>query len=583
MDKILIIGASGHAKVVVEAVELVNEYEIQGFIDTYKKSGDMILGYEILGDESILKELSEKGIKKGVIAIGDNWVRSIMYKRIVELVPDFEFITVIHPGAILSPYSTIGKGTVILASGTVNTHATIGDFCIINTNANLGHDSIMEDFSSLAPGVTTGGTVLIGEFTAVSLGVVILQNISIGSHNVIGAGALVTKNIEDFTVSYGIPAKTIRKRKKGESYLNSMPANINFAAYEIKTEKDLEVYKDSVETVYGSNPFYKIELLDTTNMNAHQLCYFVLSKSDTTMIMMPFFKRQISVDGKLSEYNDVISPYGYSGPLYDSDKVDESLIKYFWKQVDIWYQKNNIVSEFIRFSLNGNHEYYNGVLIPSLKNVKGKIIEKEEQWKKFKPKVRNNHRKAVDEELKLKIYQQPMSIDIVQSFYNIYIETMRRNNAHSLYFHDIDYFKNFIFNNPDSSIIAMIYKDDQPISTELILIDNSTLYSYLGGTLSDYFYTRPNDFLKIEVMNWARENNYEYYVLGGGRVDQDGLYKYKKSFFPNDEDVIYCTGRKVVDEEKYLELIEQKINDIDSKDIDVYSSVSYFPLYRRDD
>jgi len=585
MDKILVIGASGHAKVVVEAIELVKKYEIFGFIDTYKNQGDKVLGYEILGKESELIALAAKGIKKGVIAIGDNWIRSILYHKIIELVPDFEFISVVHPSAVISSYSRIGKGTVILASGTVNTDSEVGDFCIINTNANLGHDSTLKDFSSLAPGVTTGGNVFVGQFTAISLGVVVLQNISIGEHNVIGAGAVVTNDIEDFTVSYGVPSKTIRMREKGEKYLNSNVVDIDFKVFKIKTAKDLEVYKKHLDSIHNSNPFYKTELLDTTNMNEHQLCYFVLERSGRTIIIMPFYERTILVDGKETAYKDIISPYGYSGPLYNEDQLEISCIKRFWKQVNNWCKNNHIVSEFIRFSLNGNHAEYNGTLIPSLKNVKGDIIEEDLQWKKFKPKVRNNHRKGIEKALRLEIYEGQIPKEIIQVFYDIYIQTMSRNNAHSLYFHDFEYFENFIGNNPNSSMIAMIYKEEIPISTELILLEQSTftLYSYLGGTLSDYFYTRPNDFLKIEVMNWARKNMYKYYVLGGGRQDGDGLYKYKKSFFPNDEDVVYYTGRKIIDKKVYRELIEKKCKKEDVKNIEANSFTNYFPFYRKDE
>lgn len=582
MDKVIIIGASGHAKVIIEMIELNKKYEVLGFIDTYKTKGDKVLGYDILGKETVLKELAADGYKKGIICIGDNWIRSVMRDKIIELVPDFEFITVIHPFAIISPYSHIGKGTVVLASGTVNADARVGDFCIINTNANFGHDSVMEDFSSLAPGVTTGGAVYVGEYSAISIGVTIIQNLSIGKHSVVGAGAVVTSNIDDFVIAYGVPAKAIRSRKKGEGYLSSVSLDTQFKTYKIKTEDDLDVYKKNIKAVHNSNPFYKTELLDTTDMNVHRLCYFVLNRDDSPIIIMPFYKRKINVKGKSTGYTDVISPYGYSGPLYDPNQVSEDSIKYFWKQVDIWYRKKNVVSEFIRFSLNDNHVQYSGTLIPSLKNIRGRITEKEEQWEKFKPKVRNNHRKAEQEALKLIMYHHPISPDIIKDFYDIYIQTMHRNNAHSQYFHYIDYFKNFITNNPESCLIAMIYKGNIPISTELILIDQETLYSYLGGTLSDYFYTRPNDFLKIEVLNWARIHDFKYYVLGGGREDNDGLYKYKKSFFPNDEDVIYYTGRKIINQVIYDDLIVQKCETgvLDNEN-DLRSG--FFPLYRKEE
>ncbi|MFL1895407.1 NeuD/PglB/VioB family sugar acetyltransferase [Aquimarina sp. 2-A2] len=578
MDKIIVIGASGHAKVIVEAIELQNEYEIFGFIDSYKTKGKNVLNYEILGAEESIPELVAKGVTKGVIAIGDNYTRYVMEQKIRKLSSEFEFITVIHPSARVSKYAKIGRGTVILTSANINADATIGDFCILNTNSNLGHDGIMKDFSSIAPAVTIGGTVVIGEFSAISIGATVLQNLTIGDHVVIGAGALVTRNVDDFVTSYGIPAKTIKKREIGEAYLKSAP-KISFSVRHVRGEKDLVGYKKLLQDLNNSNPFYKVELLDTSNMNKHPLCYFVLEENSTPIIAMPFYARSINT-ALGDSYKDVISPYGYSGPLFNTELINPQLIKRFWKHVDTWYKENNIVSEFIRFSLNENHLHYSGKLIPSLKNVRGKIIEKSLQWKEHKSKVRNNYRKALQEELTLEVYDNEISDEIIEDFYSIYIQTMHRNNAHDQYFHYIDYFKNFINNNPESVVIAMVYKEGNPISTELILKDEDTLYSYLGGTLSDYFYTRPNDFLKIEVIKWARINNYKFYVLGGGREDNDGLYKYKKYFFPNDEDVVYYTGRKIVNQEVYDKILSEKLeaNEIHPEN---YDKKVYFPQYRK--
>ncbi|MFC5045346.1 NeuD/PglB/VioB family sugar acetyltransferase [Aquimarina hainanensis] len=578
MEKVLIIGASGHGKVIAEAIELEDKYEIYGFIDSYKPKGQKIMGYDILGSENIIPALMKKGITKGIISIGDNWIRYKLYKKVLEVAPDFEFITVIHPSAIVSEKTNIGRGTVILASGTVNADAVVGEFCIINTNANFGHDGIMEDFSSLAPGVTTGGTVIIGEFTAISIAVTILQNTTIGAHTVIGAGAVVTKDIRRNVVAYGIPAKKVRERENGDGYLGKSTQKLTFSCYTIDSEKALKKYKKILNSVGNENPFYTLEYIGITGMREHRLSYFVLERNSRPIVVMPFYLRDIKeTDGK---YKDVVSPYGYGGPLLDIEHVECKDLEYFWREVDAWYKKENIVSEFIRFSLNNNHCRYNGELIPTLTNVKGEIVDEETQWSQFKAKVRNNYRKATQQSLTLKVYSNPISPAIIKDFYDIYISTMQRNNADSLYYHKIDYFIDFIKNNPKNAIIGMVYKDDKPISTELILVNDNTLYSYLGGTLSDYFYTRPNDFLKIEVMNWARKHHYKYYILGGGRSDGDSLYKYKKSFFPNDQDVTYYTGRKIINPEQYMKLVLQKCNMTENMTCETDIKKGFFPLYR---
>ena len=220
MENIIIIGASGHAKVITDIIEKSGQYEIFGFVDSFKKIGTNILGYQIIGDENHIPYLMEKeGITKGIIAIGDNWERKEMFKKIKAISRSFDFISAIHPSASISNYSKIGKGTVVMAGAVVNADAQIGDFGIVNTKASLGHDSIMREYASLSSGVVVGGNVKIGKFAAISIGVTIVNNTTIGKHSVVGAGAVVTRSIGDFQVAYGIPAKFVQKRNKGDNYL----------------------------------------------------------------------------------------------------------------------------------------------------------------------------------------------------------------------------------------------------------------------------------------------------------------------------------------------------------------------------
>ncbi len=219
-ENIIIIGASGHAKVIIDIIEKCDLYNIVGFIDSYKPKESKLLNYSILGTEENILELSDKyNFKHAIIAIGDNWVRKKMQKKISNIFPDIIYSSVIHPNAILGRDVFIGKGTVVMAGVIVNSDTQIGDFCILNTNSSLGHDGEMKNFSSLAPNATLGGNVTIGNCTAISLGTNIIQGITIGKHSIIGAGSLVIRNIEDYTLSYGCPSKIIRKIQKGEKYL----------------------------------------------------------------------------------------------------------------------------------------------------------------------------------------------------------------------------------------------------------------------------------------------------------------------------------------------------------------------------
>ncbi|MFH1114512.1 MAG: acetyltransferase [Pseudomonadota bacterium] len=220
MKNIVVIGASGYAKVLADIIEKRAEFSIIGLIDSYKPIGYELIGHSVLGTEHDLPALvGTYALVGGVLAIGDNWDRYRMVSSILGLVPDFTFPTLVHPSACLAGDVEIGQGTVITAGAVVNSASRVGQFCIINTRASLDHDNTIGDFASLAPGVTTGGNVTIGEFTAVSLGASLIHGITVGPHAVIGAGAVVVDDIPGFSVAWGTPAKVVRDRGEGERYL----------------------------------------------------------------------------------------------------------------------------------------------------------------------------------------------------------------------------------------------------------------------------------------------------------------------------------------------------------------------------
>jgi sugar O-acyltransferase (sialic acid O-acetyltransferase NeuD family) len=225
MQNVVIFGASGHGDVVLDCLEKQKKFNILGFVDSFKKKGKRRNNYQILGNEHDLPYLIEKfNLTGGIVAIGDNWIRKVIVDRIERIVPNFNFITAIHPKAIIGKDVHIGKGTTIMPGAVINANSRIGDFCIVNTNSSLGHDGNLQDFSSLASGVCTGGNFELGEFSAVSLGVNIIENIQIKEHTIVGAGSLVVKDIQNNVVAYGTPAKIIRKRTQGEGYLSGSKA-----------------------------------------------------------------------------------------------------------------------------------------------------------------------------------------------------------------------------------------------------------------------------------------------------------------------------------------------------------------------
>lgn len=221
MKNIVIIGASGHGGMLLDCIEKEGRYNVLGFVDSFKEKGTKMNGYEVLGNELELPQLIDTfHIQGAILAIGNNWTRKNMANKINDIAPGLDFVSTIHPSAIVGKGVKIGKGSAVLPGAIINANATLGDFCILNTNASLGHDGHMEDFSSIASGACTGGELVLGRFSAISLGANIIEKITIGNHSVIGAGSLVVKNVGSHSVVYGSPARLIRRRRIGEPYLS---------------------------------------------------------------------------------------------------------------------------------------------------------------------------------------------------------------------------------------------------------------------------------------------------------------------------------------------------------------------------
>ena len=137
-NKILVFGASGHAKVIIDVIEKEDKYEIMGLIDPHKDEGEEILGYKILGKgEDLPNLLRITDISGGIIAIGDNWVRKKVKEEIEKNIPDFEFVSCIHPSAQIGKNVSMGQGTAVLPGAIINSSCELGSHCILNTKVFL--------------------------------------------------------------------------------------------------------------------------------------------------------------------------------------------------------------------------------------------------------------------------------------------------------------------------------------------------------------------------------------------------------------------------------------------------------------
>ena len=203
-DKFVIIGASGHGKVIADIAKL-NGYQEIIFLDddiTKTKNGK----YDVVGTgKDIDKYLDQYDY---FVAIGNNSIR----KQITEKLEDKKIIqpVLIHPAATVDETAKISSGTVVMANAVINADMCIKKGCIINTAASVDHDCKLEDYVHLSPGVHIAGTVSIGERTWIGAGTTVINNIIITDNCVIGAGSTVIKDIEEIGVYAGVPVRKIK-------------------------------------------------------------------------------------------------------------------------------------------------------------------------------------------------------------------------------------------------------------------------------------------------------------------------------------------------------------------------------------
>lgn len=196
----MIIGASGHAKVVLSTV-LANGVNVIGFLDDNQViSGTMLSGYPVLGP---VEQLVSRKCAAAIMGIGNNATRLSLADRYSAYT---KWQTYVHPTAYIHPSVKVGRGTVVLAGAIIQPDVVIGDHCIINTGATIDHDCIIGNFVHLAPGVHLAGAVHVGEGSFMGIGSVTIQEIKIGDWVQVAAGSVVIRNLVSKSKVMGVPA-----------------------------------------------------------------------------------------------------------------------------------------------------------------------------------------------------------------------------------------------------------------------------------------------------------------------------------------------------------------------------------------
>ena len=203
MKKLALLGASGHGKVVADIAQMVGWQAVEFFDDAWPEITNNS-HWPVMGNSNELFSLidSYSGV---IVSIGDCATRLQKHQQLKSL--GANTVTLVHPRAVVSQYTHLGSGCVVMPGAVINADVIIGEACIINTGATIDHDCNLQDGVHISPGVHLSGNVSIDACAWIGVGSSVRQGVKIGSSAMIGAGSVVVSNIESNTIAFGNPAK----------------------------------------------------------------------------------------------------------------------------------------------------------------------------------------------------------------------------------------------------------------------------------------------------------------------------------------------------------------------------------------
>lgn len=299
-------------------------------------------------------------------------------------------------------------------------------------------------------------------------------------------------------------------------------------------------------------------------------------RSSNGYIINVFIKRPVPwlVNGE--QYYDIVTPYGYGGPII-IDAVERESLKYeYAKAFEIYCKENKIVCEFIRFhpifqnfkDVDDSYEviYSRHTVGTNLMNFDDPVQSE------FSKSLRRDNRRAIEKGVTVTLDSSPDSLDV---FRKLYEETMDRNQADEMYYFSDDYYRILETDLKPYVLEAQLHYEDEIIASEIYFIAGDVLHAHLLGSNEKMLELGAGGLLEASAAYWGKEHGYRYIHHGGGRSGEadDSLLKYKKKFGKNTEFDFYI-GKKIWNREVYNELVQNRMKQ------GLINDENYFPQYR---
>lgn len=286
-------------------------------------------------------------------------------------------------------------------------------------------------------------------------------------------------------------------------------------------------------------------LLINFNDGNDRFCYVVM-------------KKDISDDKRFNgfltpnTFFDFETPYGYGGPLCDCSISDSGQLK-FLNELKIYTKVNGIVSQFIRFHpLLSNYNIMPKVF--DIKYLHQTIYMETKSPEQIMADMDSKNRNMVRKAIKSGVVIERKTIQDYKDFLPIYEETMTRDSASDYYFFKNNYFEKLV-DLKDNACFFYAMLENKPIAAAIMYYNEKYMHYHLAGSLTDSRKYSPSNLLLYEAACWASKKGIEKFHLGGGLVEDDSLFGFKKQFNKNGR-LLFHVGRTIFDNEKYQKLLE---------------------------
>ncbi|MCX6050949.1 MAG: GNAT family N-acetyltransferase [Campylobacterales bacterium] len=319
------------------------------------------------------------------------------------------------------------------------------------------------------------------------------------------------------------------------------------------------------------DPYLSAEYYALTSKEAQCFVY----TQEENIFFYPFIKTNINALGYDLDknYYDIEGAYGYNGAIIKDDTEKDFILKA--REAFIQYCKDaNIIAEFTRFNpLYKNHTYFADMnVVVANQNIIVDLKIEDIWMNSYEHSTRKNVKKAIRSNLTHQIIEaKDVSEADIAIFCDVYWQTMQRNSADDIYFFSRDYFRSIKEKLPNNALFIFISYEHVVISAELVLHNNYVAYSFLGGTLEEYFAYRPNDYLKHLLIETLQNRGLDFFILGGGVNLNDGIFNYKKNFAKNGVHPFYI-GKSLYNTEIYHSIVKQWREKVDLSTQEKYSS-----------